>query len=83
MVADAAVTGRPDPRTGEVPTAFVVPRGDLDPDALRTWLAERVAPHKRLAAVHFIDAIPRTPSGKIIRRALAAPPRPPAPLLRR
>ena len=40
-------------------------------DALRAWLAERVAPHKRLAAVHIVDAIPRTPSGKIIRRALA------------
>jgi acyl-CoA synthetase (AMP-forming)/AMP-acid ligase II len=83
QVADAAVTGRPDARTGEVPIAFVVARGDLDPDALRAWLAERVAPHKRLAAVHLVDAIPRTPSGKIIRRALAAPPRPPAPLLRR
>ena len=81
LVADAAVTGRPDPRTGEVPVAFVV--GTADPDALIAWLAERVAPHKRLAAVHLVDAIPRTPSGKIIRRALAAPPRPPAPALRR
>ena len=81
LVADAAVTGRPDPRTGEVPVAFVV--GTADPDALIAWTAERVAPHKRLAAVHIVDAIPRTPSGKIIRRALAAPPPPPAPALRR
>ncbi len=81
LVADAAVTGRPDPRTGEVPVAFVV--GTADPDALIAWAAERVAPHKRLAAVHIVDAIPRTPSGKIIRRALAAPPLPPAPALRR
>ncbi|HEX6025071.1 MAG TPA: AMP-binding protein [Solirubrobacter sp.] len=83
LVADAAVAGRPDPRTGEVPVAFVVPRGDLEPDALIAWAAERVAPHKRLADVTLVDAIPRTPSGKIIRRALAAPPPPPAPALRR
>ncbi len=81
LVADAAVTGRPDPRTGEVPVAFVV--GTADPDALIAWAAERVAPHKRLAAVHIVDAIPRTPSGKIIRRALAAPSPPRAPALRR
>jgi hypothetical protein len=64
-VADAAVVGRPDPRTGEVPVAVVVPRGELDPDALRSWVAARVAPHKRLADVVLTDRIPRTPSGKI------------------
>jgi acyl-CoA synthetase (AMP-forming)/AMP-acid ligase II len=80
LVADAAVTGRPDPRTGEVPVAFVV--GTADPDALRAWVAERVAPHKRLAAVTLVESIPRTPSGKVIRRALAAPPPRPAPALR-
>ena len=69
-VADAAVVGRPDPRTGEVPVAVVVPRGELDPDALRSWVAARVAPHKRLADVVLTDRIPRTPSGKILRRQL-------------
>jgi acyl-CoA synthetase (AMP-forming)/AMP-acid ligase II len=68
-VADAAVVGRPDPRAGEVPVA-VVPRGELDPDALRSWVAARVAPHKRLADVVLTDRIPRTPSGKILRRQL-------------
>jgi acyl-coenzyme A synthetase/AMP-(fatty) acid ligase len=34
------------------------------------WVAERVEPHKRLRAVRFADAIPRTPSGKLLRRAL-------------
>ena len=34
------------------------------------WVAERVSPYKRLRAVRFTDAIPRTPAGKILRRAL-------------
>ena len=51
---------------------MVVPRGALDADALRRWVAARVAPHKRLRAVRTVDAIPRTPSGKILRRALPA-----------
>jgi 4-coumarate--CoA ligase len=69
-VADAAVIGRPDERAGEVPVAYLVARGTPDPDAIRTWLAERVAPHKQLAAVVFIDAIPKNPSGKLLRRLL-------------
>jgi acyl-CoA synthetase (AMP-forming)/AMP-acid ligase II len=71
-VADAAVVRRPHPRTGEVPVAVVVPRGDVKPRALADWVAERVAPYKRLAAVELAREIPRTPSGKILRRALAA-----------
>jgi len=71
-VADAAVLGREDPEDGEVPVAVVVPRAGADPDPgrLLAWVAERVAPHKRLRAVRFADAIPRTPSGKLLRRAL-------------
>jgi acyl-coenzyme A synthetase/AMP-(fatty) acid ligase len=64
------VIGRPDERAGEVPVAYLVARGTPDPDAIRTWLAERVAPHKQLAAVVFIDAIPKNPSGKLLRRLL-------------
>jgi acyl-CoA synthetase (AMP-forming)/AMP-acid ligase II len=72
-VADAAVLGRADPAHGEVPVAVVVPRPgtDPDPDELAAWVAERVAPHKRVRAVRFARAIPRTPSGKLLRRALA------------
>ena len=53
--------------------AVVVPRpgADPDPDELLAWVAERVEPDKRVRAVHFADAIPRTPSGKLLRRALA------------
>jgi len=71
-VADAAVLRRDDPATGEVPVAVVVPRpgADPDPEELLAWVAERVAPHKRLRAVRFAEAIARTPSGKLLRRAL-------------
>ena len=69
-VADAAVVGRPDERSGEVPVAHIVPRGDLDVDQLRGWVAERVADYKRLADVVIADAIPKNPSGKILRRQL-------------
>ena len=69
-IADVAVIGRPDERAGEVPVAFVVPRGDIDVEAVREWVAERVSEFKRLAAVNIIAAIPKTPSGRILRRVL-------------
>jgi acyl-CoA synthetase (AMP-forming)/AMP-acid ligase II len=71
-VADAAVLGRQDPDDGEVPVAVVAPRpgSHPDPEDVAAWVAERVAPHKRVRAIHLVDAIPRTPSGKLLRRAL-------------
>jgi acyl-CoA synthetase (AMP-forming)/AMP-acid ligase II len=72
-VADAAVARAPDPERGEMPVAFVVARGELDPSALMAWVGERVAPHKRIRAVRRVEVIPRTPSGKILRRLLRAP----------
>jgi acyl-CoA synthetase (AMP-forming)/AMP-acid ligase II len=69
-VAESAVVGRPDERRGEVPVAFVVARGQVDGDALMAWVAERVSPYKRLHDVTFVDALPRTPAGKILRREL-------------
>jgi 4-coumarate--CoA ligase len=71
-VADAAVVGRPDEEAGEVPIGFVV----LKPDATATaedigdFVAERVATYKQLAEVRFIDAVPKSASGKILRRML-------------
>jgi acyl-CoA synthetase (AMP-forming)/AMP-acid ligase II len=69
-VADAAVVPRPDADHGEVPVAVVVPRGQLDGDDLLGWVARQVAPYKRVRAVRFADAIPRTPAGKLLRRVL-------------
>jgi acyl-CoA synthetase (AMP-forming)/AMP-acid ligase II len=69
-VADAAVVGRPDEARGEIPVAVVVAREALEAEDLIAWVAARVAPYKRIRAVRFADAIPRTPSGKVLRRSL-------------
>ena len=70
-IADAAVVPRPDAEAGQVPVAYVALRQPAEPEAIAAWLAERVAPHKRLWDVIPIDRIPRSPSGKILRRLLA------------
>ncbi len=72
-VADAAVVPKPDDEAGEVPKAFVVLRADapgVTPESLLDWVAQRVAPHKKVRAVEVIDQIPRSASGKILRRLL-------------
>jgi acyl-CoA synthetase (AMP-forming)/AMP-acid ligase II len=70
-VADAAVIPVPDEAGGEAPKACVVAAGDeLDADELMAWVAERVAPYKRIRAVEVVDEIPKSPSGKILRRLL-------------
>ena len=63
--------GVPDEEAGEVPKAFVVAGGDeLDADELMDYVAEQVAPHKKIRLVEFVDEIPKSPSGKILRRVL-------------
>jgi len=69
-VEDAAVVGRPDADLGEVPVAYVALSGAAAPEELRAWVALRLAPWKHLRDVTVIDAIPRTPAGKILRRDL-------------
>lgn len=69
-VFDVAVVGRPDPVAGEVPVAFVVPALPLDVEALLRWVRERVATYKRIHAVELVTEIPKSATGKILRRVL-------------
>ena len=72
-ITDAAVIGAKDDEAGEIPVAFVV-RGDdaVDAEAVMAFVAERVSPYKKVREVRFIDAVPKSPSGKILRRLLAS-----------
>ncbi len=54
----------------ERPIALVVPAGEVDTAALRTWFAQEVAPYKRIDDIRIVDDLPRNPSGKLLRRHL-------------
>ena len=69
-VADAAVIPSPDEEAGEVPKAFVVLKSAATPEELMQFVAARVAPHKKVRLVEAIDEIPKSASGKILRRKL-------------
>lgn len=71
-VADAAVVGRPDEEAGEVPVGYVVLRDghQATEGDVKAFVADQVAHYKRLGEVHFVDAIPKSASGKILRRLL-------------
>jgi acyl-coenzyme A synthetase/AMP-(fatty) acid ligase len=60
----------PDDECGEVPKAFVVLRGETTPEQVMAFVAEHVAPYKKLRAMEVTDQIPKSPSGKILRRLL-------------
>ncbi len=71
-IADAAVVGRSDERAGEVPVAFVVlkPGQEVSEADLQEFVASQVAHYKQIDAITFTDAIPKSASGKILRRLL-------------
>jgi acyl-CoA synthetase (AMP-forming)/AMP-acid ligase II len=69
-IADAAVIPCPDEEAGEVPKAYVVLKQDCGSEEIMDYVAERVAPFKKLRFVEFTDKIPKSPSGKVLRRIL-------------
>jgi long-chain acyl-CoA synthetase len=74
-VRDCGVIAKPDVNAGEIPCAFLVLReGFVSSEKLKselcTFVADRLTHYKQPREVHFVDAVPRTPSGKILRREL-------------
>ncbi|KAJ0112106.1 hypothetical protein Patl1_03615 [Pistacia atlantica] len=71
-ILDVAVTAAMDEELGEIPLAFVVrrPGSTLTQTAVIDYLVQQVAPHKKVRKVVFINSIPRSAAGKILRREL-------------
>jgi acyl-CoA synthetase (AMP-forming)/AMP-acid ligase II len=71
-VADAAVIGVPDAEAGEIPVGYVVlkPGGQASAEELQSYVGEQVASYKQLRRIELTDAIPKSASGKILRRVL-------------
>jgi acyl-coenzyme A synthetase/AMP-(fatty) acid ligase len=71
-VKDCAVVGVPQENLEEIPKAFIVLKKghDFEAEEIKAFVAERVAPYKKIREVAFIREIPRNPSGKILRRIL-------------
>ena len=68
----SAVVASPDEEAGEIPKAYVVlkPQATASAEELMAYVGERVAPHKKVRRLEFIDQVPKSASGKILRRLL-------------
>ena len=71
-ITDAAVIGKEDKDSGEIPKAYVVklPDSTLSGDDVMDFISGKVATYKEIRDVEFIDEVPKNPSGKILRRIL-------------
>ena len=71
-IADVAVIPVADEEAGELPKAVVVtkPEVEMSEADVMSFVSERVAPHKRIRIVEFVQQIPKSASGKILRRVL-------------
>ena len=70
-VGDSGVIGKQDLMRGEIPVAFIEPKDTtVDVDSVRLFCAEHLPTFKRPREIHVIDALPRNPTGKILRREL-------------
>jgi len=71
-IIDSAVIGVIDDDGEEIPKAFVtrLPGADLTAEEVVGFVASRVAPHKKIRRVEFIDTIPKSAAGKILRKEL-------------
>ncbi|MCH9040305.1 MAG: AMP-binding protein, partial [Chloroflexi bacterium] len=71
-VADAAVIGKANEESGEIPKAFIVRKDgqEVSADEIMEFVAGKVSTFKHVREVEFVDAIPKNPSGKILRRIL-------------
>ena len=69
-IVDAAVIPSRNEEAGEVPKAFVVLKEALTEQEIMDWVAEQVAPHKKIRLLDIVDEIPKSASGKILRRVL-------------
>ncbi|MBN8425438.1 AMP-binding protein [Microbacterium esteraromaticum] len=74
LIADSAVIGAYDEDGQEIPKAFVVRQADADLSAqdVMDFVAARVAPHEKVRQVEFIETIPKSSAGKILRKELRA-----------
>ena len=70
LVQECAVVGVPDEARGHVVKAYVVTRETVEADALQDYVKARIAPYKYPRRVEFLDALPRTPTGKVQRNVL-------------
>ncbi len=68
--ADETALVLPDDKWGEAVTAVVVAEGDLDEDALVAHVRERLARYKVPRRIHQFDELPKTPTGKVLKREL-------------